>query len=115
MSWNRVTRYPTPVFTKQAKAEGVIWRLKQPQDFLSALYGDWQQPDADFDTVICAHNLRGFSLLTQCFTFSRLFHLWRQGKRTKYQRILQCCLGHLPQDALLLALQSSLTKDDNHE
>ncbi|MFA6698524.1 MAG: tetratricopeptide repeat protein [Thiomicrospira sp.] len=111
MSWNRVTRYPVPILKKQARAEGVVWCLKQPEDYLNALYGEWQRPDPDFDTVICAHNLKEFSVLTQCFAFSRLFSLWHQGKLAKCQRLLQCCLHHRPHDTLLLNLQDKLRTD----
>ena len=64
--------------------------------------------DPDFDTVIAAHNLRGFAVLTQCYAFSRIYECWLQGRLRKAAALTRQSLRHRPDDALLLQVQQCL-------
>lgn len=110
-SWQRVTEYPTLNLHQQHRPEGAIWSVTAPEIWLATLYGpDWRIPDPNFDTVIAAHNLRGFSLLTQCYAFSRIYECWLQGRLHKAQALVAHSLRHLPEDALLLQIQQLLAR-----
>lgn len=74
-AWNRVTLFPQIKLVDKTTQFGQVWHLQQPEQFLKAVYGDWQTPAPMFDTVICAKNLRDFSLLTQCYVLSRCYRM----------------------------------------
>lgn len=113
--WQRVTWYPVLHLDKQPSAAGrMVWAVTNPQAWLAALYGpSWRVPDADFDTVIAAHNLRGFALLTQCYAFSRIYNSWIQGQLKKAASLVQHAVRHMPNDTLLLAVQQCLARQKN--
>lgn len=107
--WQRVTQYPVLHLHQQQRAEGAIWTVTNPEPWLAALYGpDWRTPDPDFDTVIAAHNLRGFAVLTQCYAFSRIYDAWLKGRLQKAASLVRQSLRHLPEDVLLLQVQQHL-------
>lgn len=108
--WQRVTQYPVLHLHQQHRPEGAVWTVTHPETWLATLYGpDWRTPDPDFDTVIAAHNLRGFSVLTQCYAFSRIYDTWLKGRLPKAAALVRHSLRHLPEDALLLQVQQHLT------
>lgn len=111
-SVQRVTEYPFPLRLKQVhRPEGYVWSLEDPEAWLVAVYGaDWKIPDPDFDTVLAAKNLRGFSLLTQCYAFMRISRYWQDGRLSKALATTRHCLRHLPDDPLLLQAEAALAK-----
>ncbi|MBY0411644.1 MAG: tetratricopeptide repeat protein [Burkholderiaceae bacterium] len=119
--WSRVTENPTIHLTSVPGPHGVVWALADPRGWLETMYGDWRTPDPDFDTVIAAKNLRGFSLLTQCYAFNRIFQHWNNGNLKKALSTTRHSLRHLPDDALLLQAERHLvdalatTKSKKHK
>lgn len=114
--WQRVTQYPVLRLHQQQRPEGMVWAVTDPEAWLVALYGpDWRTPDPDFDTVIAAHNLRGFAVLTQCYAFSRIYQAWLQGRLQKAAALTRQSLRHLPDDALLLQVQQRLALQQQPE
>lgn len=103
-SMQRVTEFPAPLTLHAvAQAHGVVWMLQDPiGSWLLPVYGEgWHIPDPDFDTVVAAHNLRGFSPLTQLYGFMKINKHLQQGQLRKAQAITSHCLRHLPADDLL--------------
>ncbi|SFC17902.1 LicD family protein [Polaromonas sp. OV174] len=110
--WQRVTQFPVLHLHQQPQPQGTVWTVTDPEAWLAALYGpDWRTPDPDFDTVIAAHNLRGFAVLTQCYAFSRIYEAWLQGRLQKAAALTSQSLRHLPDDALLLQVQQQLANE----
>ncbi|SIR06902.1 tetratricopeptide repeat protein, partial [Aquipseudomonas alcaligenes] len=71
--WNRLTNYPLMQLQLSNSPAGRIWALRAPEVWLESLYGShWRLPDPGFDSSISAHNLRGFSELTQCYALLRI-------------------------------------------
>lgn len=99
--WQRIVDYPPLTLHQVQRAEGVVWALDHPADWLEALYGDWRTPDPDFDTVIAARNQRGFALLTQCYALYRINQRWESGQVRKALALTRHFLRNLPEDALL--------------
>ncbi|QEI08663.1 tetratricopeptide repeat protein [Pigmentiphaga aceris] len=108
MAWNRVVEFPVLSLHVTERPEGRVWALDQPETWLEALYGDWRTPDPDFDTIIAAHNLRGFALLTQCYTLLRLAEQLRDGKLRKARASARVWLRHFPDDAQILQIASQV-------
>ncbi|MGC9386513.1 MAG: adenylyltransferase/cytidyltransferase family protein, partial [Hydrogenovibrio sp.] len=107
--WNRITVFPAITLTQRNSPAGRVWHLKQPQTFLNALYGeDWSTPDPTFDTIVCAHNLRRFSWLAQCYAYSRLYQHLKQRRYAKALSQTRCIRRHRPEDPLLQQLQKQL-------
>lgn len=106
--WSRVTENPTIHLTTLPGPRGVVWALADPHAWLESIYGDWRTPDPDFDTVIAAKNLRGFSLLMQCYAFNRIFDNWNKGCLNKALSTTRHSLRHLPDDSLLLQVEQHL-------
>ncbi len=107
----RVTRFPGPLkLVSQASPAGAVWALEDPQSWLEAFYGKtWRTPDPFFDTIIGAHNLAGFSALTQWYACSRIANAWLNGYWEKALRLTQLVLDrHTPDDALLRRVEQVL-------
>ncbi|MCK9502565.1 MAG: tetratricopeptide repeat protein [Porticoccaceae bacterium] len=98
--WNRFTEFPPVQLKKVRRREGHIWSLVHPEQWLESLYGDWRTPDPHFDTVLCAKNLRGFSLLTECFAWQRTVAMLESGQLRKAEAIARACLRHQPDESL---------------
>ncbi|WP_321276140.1 adenylyltransferase/cytidyltransferase family protein [Thiomicrorhabdus indica] len=107
---NRVTYYPKIDLETKNSPAGQVWGLKNAKAFLTALYGDdWQTPDSDFDTIVCAKNLKGFAPLTQCYAYSRLYKHLSQNRLGKAKRLTQEILKHHPEDGLTQHLWNQLS------
>jgi hypothetical protein len=108
-AWQRITEYPAPLSLHQIhRPEGLVWALDHPESWLEALYGDWRTPDPDFDTVIGARNLRGFTLLTQCYALARINNNWQHGNIPKALSLIRHCLRHQPDNALFQQIEQHL-------
>lgn len=114
MGWNRISMFPTLNLHQVQSPAGMIWTLTDPESWLKALYGDdWRIPDPDFDTVIAAKNLRGFSLLTQCYAFSRIYYHWQRGALKKSLAITRHTLERSADDMLLQQVEQHLLQAIN--
>ncbi|AYF33936.1 hypothetical protein CUU95_08905 [Vreelandella alkaliphila] len=107
--WNANTYYPPLTLKKDTTPAGEpIWSLTDPEAWLVALYGEgWKEPDPTFDTVIRAKNYIRFSLLVQCYAFSRIYNKWQEGEIKKAMAMVKGSLVHLPDDTLLQQLETS--------
>lgn len=109
--WNRLTCWDTISLVKaNSPAGSPIWRLEDPEAWLRTLYGDWRTPDPDFDTIIAARNLCGFSLMTQCYALGRIYGRWESGNLRKALAATRHSLRHLPDDPLLLEVEQQLVQ-----
>lgn len=109
--WNRLTDYPALRLQLRDGPSGRIWSLQDPSAWLVALYGpNWQTPDAHFDSSVCAHNLRGFSELTQCYALLRIADAWHIGELSKALRATQNALRLQPGNRLLQGVAATLTR-----
>lgn len=107
--WNRLTRWhPISLVKATSPDESPIWSLEDPEAWLRDIYGDWRKPDPDFDTIIAAKNLCGFSLMTQCYALGRIYARWESGNLRKALAAARHALRHLPDDALLLEIEQRL-------
>ena len=108
--WARNTKYLPIDLRKGVSPTGQpIWVLQDPEEWLEVIYGDWTVPDPYFDTVIAAKNLCGFSLLTQCYAFSRIFSHWEKGNLKKALATTIHAIRHLPDDKVLGQVESCLS------
>lgn len=108
--WNRLTRWDTISLVKATSPDASpIWSLEDPEGWLQTLYGDWRTPDPDFDTIIAARNLCGFSLMTQCYALGRIYARWEAGNLRKALAAARHSLRHLPGDELLLKVERRLS------
>ncbi|WP_321275947.1 adenylyltransferase/cytidyltransferase family protein [Thiomicrorhabdus indica] len=111
--WNRVTYYPKIELQPKTLPAGNVWYLKNAHDFLNALYGkEWPIPDPNFDTIICAENLKDFSPLAQCYAYSRLYKHLNEQRIAKANRIAQAILQHRPHDEMIQQLVAKLTSSN---
>lgn len=108
MEWNRITDYPALQISKAPSAYGDIYQLTNADQILTALYADWRTPDPQFDTIIAAKNLRGFSLLTQCFAYSRIYSQWHRGQLKQALKLVRITLEKQPNDTLLQQVQQHI-------
>lgn len=115
--WQRVLEYPMPVrLESRDSPAGLFWHLADPDSWLTALYGDWRTPDTEFDTTISAYNLRGFSLLTQCYAYSRILqNLLRSNIPRACSLVKQVIRRHLPDDPLLIEAERALRQSSANE
>lgn len=108
--WNMTWEFEQIALEKRSTPDGEhkVWFLKNPETWLETLYGDWETPDKNFDTMVCAKNLRSFSLLTKCFAYSRIFENWTKNNIPRALSITRATLKHDPHDALLKRVLSRL-------
>ncbi|SEI93369.1 cytidyltransferase-like domain-containing protein [Allopseudospirillum japonicum] len=101
-AWNRITRFPKIQVVNKASPVGDFWYPRHPEHLLQALYGpDWQTPDPDFDTIVCAPNIMQDSYLYYCQAYARLYHGLQQGRYKKMQAMLHVLMRFKPEDILL--------------
>lgn len=111
LHWNRLTDYPALRLQLRDGPSGRLWSLQAPSTWLAALYGpNWQIRDAHFDSSISAHNLRGFSELTQCYALLRIADAWHSGQLPKALRATRAALHHQPDNPLLCTVQATLSR-----
>lgn len=107
----RITCFPPLKLEKSTSPDGApIWSLQEPRRWLKALYDDWETPDADFDTIVCAYNLCGMALLTQCYTYLRISNQWGIGQLSKALKLVGSARKHRPHDQLLEKIDIHLTQ-----
>lgn len=100
--WSRVTEFPDLSLQRVEGPSGKVWQLTNPEAILVSFYGeDWRVPDPEFDTVIAAKNMRGLTLVTQCYAFARIYSSWVLGRLAKAGALVRHTLRYLPDDALL--------------
>lgn len=108
--WNQITEYAPVELVKGKNPTGdSIWELKEPEAMLETIYGpEWKIPDGYFDTVVAAKNLRGFSLITQCFALPRIYSNIENGNIKKAAATLSATLDGMPDDELLHEVKKNL-------
>lgn len=101
--WNMIWEFDEIALEKctTPDSSGEFWGLKNPEFWLETIYGDWKIPDKNFDTMVCAKNLRSFSLLTKCFAYSRIFENWTKNNIPRALSLTRATLFHDPNDGLL--------------
>lgn len=108
----RVCRFPPFALSLRPHPAGKLWHLEHPDAWLRAIYGDWQQADPDFVTLIDAHNLEGFSVLTEYLAYRLLNEQLQRGLHAAARRLCRRLLHKTPAQPLLLALQQRLAEAD---
>nr|WP_324257939.1 hypothetical protein [Cellvibrio fontiphilus] len=108
-SWQRITDYGTKLALHKTNHHyGEVWELDDPNDWLTRIYGDWRTPDPLFDTVISAHNLRNFSLLTESYALMHINKALLEGSLKKALALVRQTKRHLPAEELLQQLEVRL-------
>jgi len=114
--WNRITEFPDVDLQQIDSPAGKIYWPTNPEAWLVALYGEgWRTPDHQFDTVICARNLRSFSLLVECYALNRIFAGWWAGDEAACLKIIRSVLAHVPDDDLYNRIRKALEKDTGND
>lgn len=106
--WQRISEYPDPALRRVDSPAGAVWAVADADAWLTAMYGDWRTPDPDFDTLISAHNQRGFALLSQCYGFFRVVRRWMEGDPRRALALAHQLRRQLPHDALLAEVIGTL-------
>lgn len=113
--WSRNTKYIDIELYKDESPTGQpIWSLVNPEAWLEVIYGDWKTPDPYFDTVIAAKNLCGFSLLTQCYAYSRIFSHWEKGNLRKLSSTIDHVLKN-KDDTLLVEIKNRIAEENSNQ
>lgn len=101
--WNIIWEFERIELEKRTipNSEDQVWYLKDPEVWLETIYGDWRTPDKNFDTMVSAKNLRSFSLLAKCFTYSRVYEYWTKNNIPRALSLTRTALAHESNDALL--------------
>jgi len=81
--YQRVSVFPALELKRRGTAHGEIWYPAQPENILTAFYGDWRTPNPYWDTVVSALNLEKFTLLVRCYAYHRLVKHWLSGSLVK--------------------------------
>lgn len=108
--WNMIFEFDRIELEKRPvpKGEGEAWCMRDPEAWLAAIYGNWRVPDKNFDTMVRARNIRGFSLLAKCFAYSRIFEHWSNGNLPRATALARHTLTRDPTDALMQKVVSRL-------
>lgn len=110
-NWNLIAEYPDIDLVKYEYNPGrYIWKLKSPADFLTAAYGNWKVPDKNFESLVSSKNIRSFSLMVQCYAFSKVLNSLKKGNYQKLESLLASLMQRMDKDPLLDKL-TCLTKD----
>jgi tetratricopeptide (TPR) repeat protein len=108
--WNQIYDFDHIELERRETPDGTsrVWQLKAPETWLEAIYGDWRVPDKTFDTIVAGKNIRGFSLLTQCYAYSRILTNWSEGNLRRARALVRHTLARAPQDALIRKVSTQL-------
>lgn len=109
--WNWFSDFSSIEMVKQNTPLGEpAWFLADPQGWLTEVYGNWQVPDKNFDTLVAAKNLNSFSLMAQSYAWMKIFNSLSDGKTEKVKALTQHALRHTPKDPLLLKVRNKFQK-----
>ncbi len=109
-AYQRISVYPAFNLTQRETAFGNVWFPQQPEKILTAFYGDWRTPNPYWDSVISAPNLEHYTLLVQCYAYSRLVQHWLSGDLAKAWCYAQQIGLKDPDDVLILRSRQWLEK-----
>lgn len=100
--WNYMLRFPRVQLKATQRPHGEVWEPENAEAIVEAIYGEgWRYPDPYFATFGGEPNLMGFSWLTQCYAYIRLYKYWGKGSFRKMDALLYHMLRHQPEDELL--------------
>lgn len=113
--WNQIVEFPKVDLIKRESPEGkMIWDLGNPEAVLECIYGkEWKVPDGYFDTVVAGKNMRGFSLISQCFALPRIYSNIEKGNIKKAAALLSATIKRMPEDDLLEEVKENLMLHDD--
>jgi tetratricopeptide (TPR) repeat protein len=94
--WQRIATYPPMLLEQVKRPEGTVWMLSNPESWLEATYGNWNEPIQQWDSVVAARNLKGFSLLAKYYALMRVWIYWDEGILGKAKAVADCCLDKEP-------------------
>jgi tetratricopeptide (TPR) repeat protein len=92
-----------------------FWRPDNPDRYLTEMYGDWQTPVADFDTLISGHHLVGFPDSVRCYGYNRLAGTLMDGNRDKGLSYASQILRKDPLDPLSNHVRKVLSRREQTE
>lgn len=110
--WWRIVDYPGGMNLRQIAAPaGSVWYPMDPVRILQAFYGEgWRVPDPDFDTTIAGFNMRGFSMLSQCYALYRTYGRWEEGKLSRALATARHAQRKQPDDPLWVDIVAHLAE-----
>ncbi len=107
--WNWFVSFSSIDMEKKKNPSGKdSWFLSDPETWLTEVYGDWKTPDKNFDTLVAAHNLAGYSILAEFYAYNRILASWNQGKRQKALELTKHAVKNSKGDPLLIEVQEKL-------
>ncbi|HYF43678.1 MAG TPA: hypothetical protein VEA35_14720 [Ramlibacter sp.] len=78
-SHQRVTHYPWIELAQRATPAGPVWWPQPAQALLGALYGDWRQPQPDWDSLVSCLAVQELNLHWRCWALKNLCDRWLSG------------------------------------
>ncbi|MDD5277903.1 MAG: hypothetical protein PHR16_17755, partial [Methylovulum sp.] len=99
----RFTRLPRYDITTRPTPYGPISYFSDPHEILRTIYGPWELPDPDFDTVVMAHHLIAFTPLVAAYAYQRLLLALLNDQPSKAARYIETIAPHDPDLAVRLS------------
>ena len=78
--YQSLRRLPWIEAEAHAEPEGTSWRIREPEQVLTAMYGNWQVPNPRWDSMISHQGMDEVTLLVRCYGYDRMLARWSDGQ-----------------------------------
>ena len=78
--YQSIRKFPWFDLETRPSPAGESWFIKEPENILTALYGDWRTPNPWWDGMVSDLCATEFTLLTRCYAYDRLLSRWTTGQ-----------------------------------
>ncbi len=109
-SHQRVLDLPWIELATRTTPAGDVWWPVNAHALLTAFYGDWRQPDPDWDTLVSNRALRERNFSWECWALRSLCNAWLQGDLARARRRLADIAALAPGFARLAPWRAALDR-----
>ncbi len=104
----RITHYPWLELAPRAGPAGEVWWPEPADGLLAALYGDWRQPQPEWDSLVSCLAVQDTNLQWRCWALKSLSERWLSGDLGRTRRLLDQIERRAGADAQLRSYRAAL-------
>lgn len=106
--WQRVSHFAWFDLIERETTQGPIYVPDHAEQILDSLYGHWQAPDSQWDSLIQAENLACVTTQYRCYAYFRVLEVLRRNQLARALYLTEAACKRMPDDKVMAALRDKL-------